>query len=177
MNASRGRGRKRGADPLFSILNAVFKMSKKCIFPRRRGKRGSPACQKIAPRGIGGGGWAVTECGGRCWPGRPRRKKGGRRKRKKWAAGFSRFSRFSRFSGRRGPETEIGGRGERGAGRGGEKKRGAARRKKIPPGRREKMPPRRKNGAGRGRPRQPIDSPPHRLIGRTASGLCPTRTV
>lgn len=54
MNTSRGGGGKRGADPLFSILNTVFKMSKKCIFPGRREKRRSPECQKIALRGIGG---------------------------------------------------------------------------------------------------------------------------
>lgn len=53
MNTSRGGGGKRGADPIFSILNAVFKMSKKCIFPRRRENADPPACQKIAPRGIG----------------------------------------------------------------------------------------------------------------------------
>lgn len=46
LNTSRGRGGKRGADPLFSILNAVFKMSKKCIFPRRRGKTPVPRMSK-----------------------------------------------------------------------------------------------------------------------------------
>ena len=46
MNTSRGGGGKRGADPLFSILNAVFKMSKKCIFPRRREKTRVPRMSK-----------------------------------------------------------------------------------------------------------------------------------
>ena len=161
LNASRGGGGKRGADPLFSILNAVFKMSKKCIFPRRRGKRGSPACQKIAPRGIGGGGsgsggLAVTECGGRV---------------------FARFAIFAIFGPKRpGNGNRGAGRAGRGA-RGGEKKGGRRGGKNTPREKEKKCPRGEKKGAGRGRPRQPIGSPPHRLIGRTASGLCPTRTA
>ena len=38
--------REAGVNPLFSILNAVFKMSKKCIFPRRREKTLAPRMSK-----------------------------------------------------------------------------------------------------------------------------------
>ena len=38
--------REAGVNPLFLILNAVFKMSKKCIFPLRRGKTPVPRMSK-----------------------------------------------------------------------------------------------------------------------------------
>lgn len=146
MNTSRGGGGKRGADPLFSILNAVFKMSKKCIFPRRRENADPPACQKIAPRGIGGAGAAARPLLNAA---AAAKKKGGGEKKKR-SAGFSRASRFSRFSGRKGPETEIGGRGERGAGDGGGEKKGGGAEGKNTPREKEKNAPAAKKRGGAG---------------------------
>lgn len=156
-----------GGPPLFNFEHGVQNV-KKVHIPAAPGKTRIPRhVKKLRPGGSGAAAGPLLNS--RCWPGRPRRKKGG--------PGFRALRDFRGFRAEEARKRKSGGGASGARGAGGRKKRGAARRKKIPPGRRKKMPPRRKNGAGRGRPRQPIGSPPHRLIGRTASGLCPTRTA